>query len=77
MKKLLIAFVVIGAASMAGCATYKTTLTNAKGESVTCEAHGKNGIITGMYLKKGFTDCVNNAKANGYTQGSTETSTSK
>jgi len=49
-----------------GCATYKQTLTNAKGESVTCEASGKTGIVSGYYLRKGFEDCVADARAKGY-----------
>lgn len=48
------------------CATYKTTLTDAQGRTVTCEASGKSGIITGHYLRQGFEDCVANAKANGF-----------
>jgi hypothetical protein len=56
-------------ALLTGCATYKTTLTNAKGESITCEASGHAGIISGSYLKAGFQDCVNAAEAKGYTQG--------
>jgi len=51
---------------VSGCATYKTTLTNAQGQTVTCEASGKNGIVTGHYLRSGFEDCVNNAKASGF-----------
>jgi len=48
------------------CATYKKTLTNAKGETITCEASGKNGIITGYYLRKGFDNCVREAKSEGF-----------
>ena len=51
-----------------GCATYKTTLTNEKGESVTCEASGKSGIITGYYLRRGFEDCIAAAKERGFTE---------
>jgi len=62
--KLIIASVILTA--LVGCATYKTTLTNAKGETVTCEASGKSGIITGYYLRRGFEECINAAKAQGF-----------
>jgi hypothetical protein len=52
--------------ALGGCATYRTTLTNAKGETITCEASGKSGIITGYYLRKGFNDCVEAAKQRGF-----------
>jgi len=51
---------------LSGCATYKSTLTNAQGQTMTCEASGKNGIITGPMLRQGFDDCVNAAEAKGY-----------
>jgi len=52
--------------TLVGCATYKTTLTNAEGQTTTCEASGKSGLVTGYYLRKGFEDCVANAKAQGF-----------
>ena len=59
---------VVVVALLASCATYETTLTNAQGQTVTCKASGKSGIVTGYYLRKGFDDCVDKAKADGYTQ---------
>lgn len=56
--------------ALAGCATYKTTLTDAQGRTVTCEASGKSGIVTGYYLRRGFEDCIANAKAQGFKEGS-------
>lgn len=53
---------------VSGCATYTTTLTNAKGETVTCKASGKDGLVTGYYLRKGFENCVSNAEAHGFKQ---------
>ena len=44
------------------CATYKTTVTDPQGRSITCEASGKSGLITGIYLRQGFDDCVAAAK---------------
>ena len=52
--------------TLAGCANYKQTLTDSKGQTVTCEASGKSGILTGMYLKQGFDDCIASAKSNGF-----------
>lgn len=49
-----------------GCATYKSTLTNAQGQTMTCEVSGKNGLITGLYLRQSFETCIADAKAKGY-----------
>jgi hypothetical protein len=51
---------------LAGCTTYETKLTNAQGQQITCKASGKAGLITGLYLRQGFQQCVSNAEANGY-----------
>jgi hypothetical protein len=51
---------------IAGCTTYQTTLTNAQGQTVTCKASGKAGLVTGLYLRQGFQQCVSNAEAHGY-----------
>jgi hypothetical protein len=67
---------VVMVALLSGCATYKTTMTNAQGQSVTCEASGKSGIVTGVYLRQGFDACVADAKARGYTSDGTGTAPS-
>lgn len=56
------------AAVLSGCATYRTKLTNAQGQTTTCEASGKNGIVSGYYLRKGFEDCIDRAHAAGYSE---------
>jgi hypothetical protein len=56
--------------AFAGCATYKSTMTDAQGRTVTCEASGKSGIVTGYYLRRGFEDCITDAKAQGFKEGS-------
>jgi hypothetical protein len=61
MRLLLLA-----ACLLSGCASYKQTLTDSAGHTTNCEASGKSGIITGVYLRHGFDDCVNAAKAAGY-----------
>ena len=68
MHKIILVLGVCLTISLAGCASYSTTLYNKKGEKITCEASGKNGIITGYYLKQGFDDCVNAAKKQGFNQ---------
>lgn len=54
--------------TLSGCATYRQTLTNAQGQTITCEASGKSGIVTGHYLKQGFQDCIDRAHAQGYSE---------
>lgn len=53
---------------IAGCASYKATLVNEKGQTVTCEASGKNGLLTGGYVRGAFDDCMASAKAQGFAQ---------
>lgn len=66
MQIKLIIIAIVSITALIGCAHYKTTLTNAKGETVTCEASGKSGFITGYYLRRGFEDCISAAKAQGF-----------
>ncbi|MDY0094922.1 MAG: hypothetical protein RBT80_19680 [Candidatus Vecturithrix sp.] len=66
MKIKLIIMAVVSILVLAGCAHYKTTLTNEKGETVVCEASGKTGPVSGSYLVRGYEVCVNAAKANGF-----------
>jgi hypothetical protein len=66
-----IVFLVVGclvAMLFSGCATYKITLANEKGQIVTCEATGKSGIVTGYYLRRGFEECVEAANSQGFKQ---------
>lgn len=65
LERIVLLALCLGAL-LSGCASYKTTLTDSKGTSATCEASGKNGLITGYYLRQGFEDCIAAAKANGY-----------
>ena len=65
-----IATVFFALAFIEGCAYYRTTLTDDQGRTVTCEASGKNGIITGQMLSNTFQNCVEDAKARGYREGS-------
>ncbi len=53
-KHILIALFGLVITALAGCASYKTTLTDAQGRTITCEASGKSGILTGYYLRRGF-----------------------
>jgi len=66
MQIKLIIFAIVSVTALTGCAHYKTTLINAQGETVTCEASGKSGPVTGYYLRRGFEDCINAAKAQGF-----------
>jgi len=75
MRLKLIIIASVAAIILTGCATYKSTLTNAKGETVTCEASGKSGIMTGHYLRQGFEDCLAAARDRGYKEGASATST--
>jgi hypothetical protein len=69
MEKGLRVIVGLAILMLGGCATYETTLSNTQGQSVTCKASGKNGIVSGYYLRKGFEDCEDKARAAGYTEG--------
>ena len=60
------ALAVIMTVTLAGCASYKRTMTDSQGHTLTCEASGKAGIVTGIYLRQGFDNCVAAAEAKGY-----------
>ncbi|MGH6858410.1 MAG: hypothetical protein ACRECP_12455 [Methylocella sp.] len=69
-KLIIGALLVVLLTALAGCATYKTTLADAQGRTATCEASGKNGIVTGYFLRRGFEDCIAAAKAQGFKESS-------
>jgi hypothetical protein len=54
------------AVGLASCATYKTTLTNDKGQSETCEASGWMGPLAGSVKYLSYKDCIDKAKARGF-----------
>lgn len=60
---ILVIFIVT---ALSGCASYKTTLVNDKGEKVICEASGKSGPVSGLHLRLGFEACINAAKEQGF-----------
>lgn len=71
MKKtmrILISFSLLAAISACSSppTTYKRTMTNAKGEGVTCEASGQQGLLSDYILKRGFDSCVEDARAQGF-----------
>ena len=67
-RSTLLSVAVLGviAGVLAGCAQYKQTLTDGEGRTVTCEASGKAGLLTGALLRSGFEECIADAKARGY-----------
>lgn len=58
------------AVTLAACATYEATLTNAQGQSMTCERFGPSGILSGYLLIQGlrekFDNCIKDAKRRGF-----------
>lgn len=56
------------AVTLTACATYTATLTDAKGQTITCEASGRVGLLTYHYLREGFDDCVEAAEARGFSE---------
>lgn len=62
---LLSAFVI----GLAGCTTTKRlTLTNDQGQTRTCQVTGHVGIINPIVTDRHFKDCVDAAKADGFTE---------
>ena len=61
-------FVLVG--MLSGCVTEKKVLTNAQGETVTCETEGRIGIVSGIRLYVKQHNCIKKAQANGYTETS-------
>lgn len=58
------------AAALTACATYKATLTNARGQSTTCERFGPSRLLSGYLLiqglRKKFDDCFADARSRGF-----------
>lgn len=75
-SKLIIAIGCI-AATLGACATYKTTLSNEQGQTITCEASGISLMIAGNHLRKGFERCLESAKGRGFKEVAPNTSVSK
>lgn len=49
--------------TIAGCACYSTTLVNPQGQTMTCEAKGRNCSAAGY---RSYEECVAAAKAKGF-----------
>lgn len=58
------------AVTLTACATYEATLTNAQGQSMTCERFGPSGILSGYLLIQGlrekFYNCIKDARHRGF-----------
>jgi hypothetical protein len=61
IRYLIIASISITA--LTGCSCYSTTLINAQGQMMTCEAKGKNCSVAGY---RNYEECVSSAKAQGF-----------
>jgi len=61
MRYLIFASVSIMA--LTGCSCYSTTLINAQGQMMTCEAKGKNCSVAGY---RSYEECVSSARAQGF-----------
>ncbi|MGO9378892.1 MAG: hypothetical protein ACLP29_10110 [Dissulfurispiraceae bacterium] len=61
IRHLIIASISIMA--LIGCSCYSTTLINAQGQMITCEAKGKNCSVAGYHS---YEECVRSAKAQGF-----------
>ncbi len=61
IRYLIIASISIMA--LTGCTCYSTTLINAQGQLMTCEAKGRNCSVAGY---SSYEECVSSAKAKGF-----------
>lgn len=52
--------------ALSGCITEKAVLTNAQGQTVTCEAKGHVGIVSPIHVYVKQHDCVKKAQGEGY-----------
>jgi hypothetical protein len=66
-RAILILPAVLLAITLPGCITEKTVLSNAQGQTITCENQGRIGIVSGIRLYSKQHDCIKHAEAAGYT----------
>lgn len=52
--------------ALAGCVTKKVVLINDKGETQTCKATGRVGIVSGLILRERMQGCIDAAKTRGF-----------
>ena len=61
------AALVMTLSTLTGCITEKEVLTNAQGQTITCENKGHIGIVSPIRVNMKQHDCIKNVEAAGYT----------
>jgi hypothetical protein len=65
-RTMSMAIVVLSICGLTGCVTDKAVLTNAQGQTLTCETKGRIGIVSGVRLHLKQQRCIKKAEAAGY-----------
>lgn len=63
---ILLSAVLPATIALSGCITEKTVLTNAQGQTVTCQAKGHVGIVSPIRVHMQQDHCVKQAESKGY-----------
>jgi hypothetical protein len=65
-RAILTAASLVPLTALSGCITERAVLTNAQGQTVTCETKGHVGIVSPIKVYVKQHDCVKKAEENGY-----------
>jgi hypothetical protein len=65
-RAILITASLLPLIALSGCITERTVLTNAQGQTVTCEAKGHVGIVSPIKVYVKQHECVKKAVESGY-----------
>jgi hypothetical protein len=65
-RAILIAASLMPLTALSGCITERAVLTNAQGQTVTCETKGHVGIVSPIRVQAKQHDCVKKAEESGY-----------
>lgn len=65
-RAILVSASLISTVALSGCITEKTVLTNAQGQTVTCEAKGHVGLVSPIRVHLQQQHCLKQAESNGY-----------
>jgi hypothetical protein len=65
-QTVTMALVAMSVLSLSGCVTDKAVLTNAQGQTLTCETKGRIGIVSGVRLHLKQQRCIKKAEGEGY-----------
>ena len=66
VRAILISLSLVPVVGLSGCITERAVLTNAQGQTITCDHKGHVGIVSPIRVYVQQHECVKKAESNGY-----------